>query len=125
MTLTQTSRRWLAPLCLVLLLAGLTLPAPAVHAATTWHVTSCLDNGGAATLRGRINGSGDGDTIVFDQDCTIVLGGALTLSHGLTIDGLGHTVVVDGNNNDRVFAETGFAGLQWTLSNLTIQHGHP
>ena len=44
------SRHWLLPLGLMFLLGGLALPALVVHAATTWHVTSCADDGGAATL---------------------------------------------------------------------------
>ena len=38
-----------------------------------------------------------GDTIVFDQNCTITLTtGTLTLTQNVTIDGTGHTVIVDG-----------------------------
>src|SRR6185437_13920363 len=96
MTRRNASRRWLAPLCLTLLLGGLVLPAPAVSAATTQHVTDCGD-AGANTLRGVIGSAGAGDTIVFDQDCTITLATEpLTLTQNVTINGTGHAVVVDG-----------------------------
>jgi hypothetical protein len=96
MMLRMTQRRWRVPLYLTLLLAGLVLPAPVVHAATTLHVTDCGD-AGTNTLRGRIGAAGAGDTIVFDQNCTITLAtGTLTLTTNVTVDGTGHTVVVDG-----------------------------
>jgi len=123
MTLRSTSRRWLVPIGLVLLIGGLALPAARV-AAGTQHVTSCADDGGATTLRGRIGTAATGDTILFDQNCTITLtaaSGALTLTQGVTIDGIGHTVIVDGNNAVRVFAVN--SGVTASLNNLTIQHG--
>ncbi len=123
MTLRSTSRRWLVPIGLVLLIGGLALPAARV-AAGTQHVMSCLDDGGATTLRGRIGTAAAGDTILFDQDCTITLtvaSGALTLAQNVAIDGTGHTVIVDGNNAVRVFVVN--SGVTASLTALTIQHG--
>src|SRR4051812_9038380 len=137
MTITgrTASRRWFVPLCLALLLGGLTLPAPAVGAATIRHVTDCGD-AGPNTLRGQIAAAAAGDTIVFDQNCTITLSqanGTLTLTQNVTIDGSGHTVVVDGGctancgtanavGGVTVFAVNG--GVTANLTGLTIQHGN-
>src|SRR4051794_28561633 len=93
-TVVNTTRHWLAPLCLALLLGGIALHAtPAL--AGTQSVTDCGDSG-ANTLRGKIASAAAGDTIVFAQNCTIILASTLTLTKNVTIDGAGHTVVVDG-----------------------------
>ena len=127
------TRHRLVPLFLAVLLAGLALPASAVHAATTWHVTSCADSG-ATTLRGRIGAAAAGDTIVFDQNCTITLTtGTLTMTKHVTIDGTGHTVIVDGgctgcdiggipSGGVTIFAVQ--SGIAASLTGLTIQHGN-
>jgi hypothetical protein len=132
MTRRNASRRWLVPLCLALLLGGLALPAALVSAATQ-HVTDCGD-AGANTLRGLIGSAGVGDTIVFDQDCTITLAtGPLTLTQNVTINGTGHTVVVDGGcvfNQGTCRSTYGVQdfvvnnGVTASLTALTIQHGH-
>jgi hypothetical protein len=135
-TVGNTPRRWLAPLCLALLLGGIALPAPAVHAASTLHVASCADSG-ATTLRGRIASAAAGDTIVFDLDCTgataITLStGRLTLAKDVTIDGTGHTVVVDGGCTANCGTTNAVGGdlvlfvnfgVTATLNALTIQNG--
>jgi hypothetical protein len=123
MTLRYTSQRWLVPVFLAVLLGGFALPAPAVRAATPLHVTSCADDGGAATLRGMIGAAAAGDTIVFDQDCMITLTqGTLSLTQNMTIDGTGHTVIVDGGGGVQVFLVN--SGVTASLSTLTIQHGN-
>jgi hypothetical protein len=133
----QTARRhWLVPLCLTLLLGGLALPAQAARAATPRHVTDCGD-AGANTLRGQIAAAA-GDTIVFDQDCTgattiKLTTGTWTLGQNVTIDGTGHTVIVDGgcmgcdpggtpSGGVHVFAVN--FGVTANLIALTIQHGY-
>src|SRR5258708_5694448 len=89
----MTPRCWLVLLGLMLLAGGLVLPAPTVSAANTLHVQSCADDGGGTTLRGQIAVASAGDTIVFDQNCTITLTtGTLTLTKNVTIDGTGHTI---------------------------------
>ena len=134
MTLRYISRRWLVSVFLAVLLGGFALPAPAVHAATTLHVTSCADDGGAATLRGMIGAAAAGDTIAFDKDCTIALTqGTLSLTQNMSIDGTGHTVIVDGgctgcnpggvpSGGVQVFLVN--SGVTASLSTLTIQHGN-
>jgi hypothetical protein len=103
-----------------------------VAAVNTLHVTDCGD-AGANTLRGQIAAAGAGDTIVFDQDCTITLTtGTLPLSHTVTINGTGHTVIVDGgctltngvctSGGVTVFAVLGVVTANLTA--LTIQHGN-
>src|SRR5262249_3145604 len=121
MTLRNGSRPWMLLLSLALIVSGLALPAASVSASTQ-HVTDCGD-AGSNTLRGKIGAAGAGDTIIFDQDCTIVLTtGTLTLTQNVTIDGTGHTVVVDGNNAVTVFTVND--GLVATLNALTIQRGN-
>jgi hypothetical protein len=133
MTRRNASRRWLVPLGLALLFGGLIVTSPvSVAAVNTLHVTDCGD-AGANTLRGQIAASGAGDTIVFDQDCTITLTtGTLPLSHTVTINGTGHTVIVDGgctltngvctSGGVTVFAVLGVVTANLTA--LTIQHGN-
>lgn len=61
----------------------------------TLHVTDCGD-AGTNTLRGKIGSAGVGNTIAFDQTCTITLTtGALSLTNNLVIDSSGHTTVMD------------------------------
>lgn len=127
-------RRWLVPFCLALLLGGLALPATPVSAATQ-HVTNCGD-AGANTLRGKIGAAAVGDTIVFDQNCTITLAtGTLTLTQDVTIDGTGHTIVVDGGCTANCGTTSAVGGVTVFLvgtanavtahlTALTIQHGN-
>ncbi|MGI8855645.1 MAG: beta strand repeat-containing protein [Thermomicrobiales bacterium] len=109
-------------------------PPALVAAANTLHVTDCGD-AGPTTLRGMIGSAGVGDTIVFDQNCTITLAtgtGTLTLTKQVTIDGTGRTVTVDGGCtlNGGVCTSGGVevfqvnSGVTASLSNLTIQHGN-
>src|SRR5262249_12625992 len=91
---------------------------------------------GDGSLRGEIAGGG-GDTIVFDQDCVITLGGGgtLTLIQDITIDGAGHHVIVDGGCTFSGGVCTGGGGgvfsaippqqssLTGNLIGLTIRHG--
>src|SRR5262245_3542029 len=120
MTPRNGSRVWVLLLSLALLVGALALPAARVSAATQ-HVTDCGD-AGTNTLRGRIGAAGAGDTIVFDQNCTITLTtGTLTLAQNVTIDGTGRTVIVDGNNAATVFTVN--PEVVATLNALTIQRG--
>jgi hypothetical protein len=137
MTRRNASRRWLVPLGLALLFGGLIVTSPvSVAAVNTLHVTDCGD-AGANTLRGQIAAAGAGDTIVFDQDCTgataIVLAtGTLRLSQNVTINGTGHTVIVDGgctltngvctSGGVTMFGVIG--AVTASISGLTIQHGY-
>ena len=121
MTWWSASRRWLVLFCLALLLGGFALPTPPVAAANTLHVTDCGD-AGANALRGNIGSAGVGDTIVFDQNCIITLTtGTLTLTRGVTINGTGHAITVDGNGMGSGFTVN--QGVTATINGLTIQHG--
>src|SRR4051812_34222715 len=123
----------------ILAVGGWLIAAPAapISAAPPLHVTDCGDAGGN-TLRGQIAAAAAADTIVFDQDCTgataITLAtGTLTLTQSVTIDGTGHSVVVDGGctfnggvctgGGVTVFA-VNTSGVLVILNNLTIQHGN-
>src|SRR4051812_10795459 len=77
-------------------LAGPVRPAAA---AVTVHVMNCSASG-AGSLRDAVANASSGDTIVFDQDCTIVLGApssAIQINTTLTIDGSGHSIVLSGS----------------------------
>lgn len=89
-------------------------------AAATILVTNGND-AGAGSLRQAIADAGDGDTIVFDGDYTIVLGSTLIISKDLTIDGEGQAITVSGNDAVRVF--TVYTDTHVTFDNLTIARG--
>jgi hypothetical protein len=79
-------------------------------------------------LREAIAPAGNGDTIRFDSSligsgsATIELSSALTLSHDITIEGLGKDdLVIDAQGNDRVFMVNG--GVTATISDLTVTGG--
>ena len=100
-----------------------TLPhAPAVNA-----VTSCLDDGGADTLRAVIAAAGEGDTI----DLSALTCSAITLAQGaipvmlndLTIVGPGPAqLAIDGAHSDRVFLHYGYYGTL-RLQQLGVRNG--
>lgn len=102
--------------------------------AATYTVNSSMDalggtpsncaagNINTCTLRDAIAAATSGsDTIVFNASTTILLtGGTLPLNVDVTIDGVGHDVVVDANHSCSVFT---VGGGTTTLANLTIQNG--
>jgi hypothetical protein len=112
------------------LLGALVIAPPAPVGANTLQVTNCTDTdvSGDGSLRGEIAAAGVGDTIVFDQNCTITLSlanGPLALAQNVTIDGTGHTVTVDGGSGGSgqgVFQVN--TGVTANLSTLTIQNGY-
>lgn len=121
--------RWIAPVVLVLplLLAALLVLPRSVHAATA-HVTSCSGNPATpSSLGALIAAATSGDTIVFDQDCTVALTTPLTIPSALTltIDASGHTVVLDGGGTTQILhlQATANHGPTVTLTGLTLQHG--
>jgi len=106
-----------------LLIGALAFGMPA--SAATVSVTTCNDSG-SGSLRAAIGTAAAGDTITFATDCPAsapirLTTGTLTLSKGVTIDGTGHTVIVDGNNAVTVFTLN--SGVTAAISGLTIQHG--
>ena len=136
-----------AALCAFALLGWLLLAPAPVAAASTYYVGSTGDSttttnctiaaNTTCTLRGAISVATSGsDTILFNSSGsgTIRLtSGTLTLTHSVTIDGTGHSVIVDGGctaNCGTASAMGGVtvftvnSGVTATLNNLTIQHGN-
>ncbi|MDW8240859.1 MAG: choice-of-anchor Q domain-containing protein, partial [Acidobacteriota bacterium] len=110
-------------------------PMPVVHAATFTVNTLDDTNDGSCnathcSLREAINaanGTSADDTITFSVSGTITLSSTLPniVSAGtagkLTIDGVGRSITVSGNNSVRVFFVNSDADL--TLKNLTVANG--
>jgi hypothetical protein len=123
----------------ILRLAGgiaalLGVPAAAT-AAMTWSVTSCLDDGGAGTLRSIVSAastlSGDTVDLSFCSNSTITLyagdGGIAIAQNSLKIyGGNSGTVTIDASSLDpttySAFYHTGSGAL--TVRGLTISGGH-
>lgn len=118
--------RWRASatLLLCLFLLSFVIFPSAVHAGTTH-----LACGGspATALATAISSATSGDTIVYDQDCTVTLAATLTIpaTKNLTFDGGGHVVVLDGGGTVRIFSlqAANNHGPSVTLTGLTLQHG--
>jgi hypothetical protein len=122
-------RRWLSRgigvcIAVIVLFAGYTTP-PVQASGTTRTVDTCTigDTNSLDTLLGQ---SADGDTITFSVNCTganaIMPAGQLSVGHSITIDGSGHTVVVDGTaSGQRIFSIPSTSTV--TMSNLTITNG--
>ncbi|MGK7923788.1 MAG: DUF4347 domain-containing protein, partial [Spirulina sp.] len=83
-------------------------------------VTSSADSGGG-TLRNFISGATSGDEIRFSTDMTIFLDSQLEIDNTtLNIDGTSNYIILDGQNNTRIFDIT---DSTVTLDNLTIRNG--
>lgn len=117
MTNTVRHFRLALALCVALGLWLLPLPSPA-HAATCTVTTSA--DSGAGSLREKI-GDSNCSTINFASDYTITLNSELTISRDMTIDGVGHTITISGNNAVRVFNVN--AGITFNLSSVTVANG--
>ena len=101
----------------------------AVEYLTTYVVTDASDPGdgtcdASCTLRDAViaaNADAIGDSIIFNGDYTITLGASLpSATDDLTIDGKGHTIILDGASTYQIMDAQ--AGLH--LKNLTIQHAN-
>jgi hypothetical protein len=109
-------------LVLLLTLIPASLPSGAA-AATTFQVTNCASDVGAGTLRGQIAAAGNGDTIVYMQDClTQLVDGTLQIDKNLTIKGNGHSVTLNGQGTLRLINVTSAVSAA-TIDGLTIQNG--
>ncbi len=108
------------------LLGWLGSPQPA--RAATLVVTNAADSG-PGSLRQAISDAAVGDTITFDSSYVITLTSTLVLSQDLTIDGGGHTIILngdvtgDGYDSDDTKPFQVNAGVSATLQNLTITGG--
>jgi predicted outer membrane repeat protein len=112
-------------------MVGLSGPAAALRAQTTWTVTGIGDSGGActgnscATLRSAIAAAQNGATIQFGNGLTgtILLTSPLAISKSINITGPATApgITVDGNLTYQIFQVGSFASVN--ISNLTIAHG--
>ena len=73
------------------------------------------------TLTSTIASASPNDTIIFSCDGTITLSNTITIGKNLTIDGTGHTVIINGDNNVQVMTLNGSSSL--TLKDITIENG--
>jgi len=116
-------KRSLLIVALALMLGGLQVSP--VHAAPqTLTVTDCSNEFGPGTLGDAIAtaASDSGDTITFSCSGTISLTSTLTISSDLTIDGSGHSIVIDGNDSVQIFFVD--SGVNFSLNHLTLSHGY-
>jgi len=103
---------------LAMLLAALATVSPAY--ANSCLVTTDTDSG-AGSLREKI-ADPVCDTITFDDDYTIMLTSHLTIDRNVTIDGVGHSITVSGNQAVRGFVVN--PGVTFNLNNLTVANGY-
>ncbi|MEM7343219.1 MAG: hypothetical protein AAF485_03170, partial [Chloroflexota bacterium] len=80
------------------------------------------NNSGAGSLPQAVLDVCEEGTITFDNSYTIILSKTLSLTKSMTIDGNGHSIIVDGNQAIQIFN----IDLQKhvTLNNLTMQNGY-
>ena len=123
-TRSLPAARTLVSLALALVGVAFALAGP-VHpaaASVTGHVTNC-NASDAGSLRGTVASASNGDTIVFDQNCTgaskILLLTAIVINSTLTIDGSGHDVVVSGGGATTILE----VGGTLTVSHLRLEAG--
>jgi hypothetical protein len=76
------------------------------------------NNLGTGSLRQAIADLCPGGTMTFNGDYQIILGSTLTIGTNMTIDGVGHTVYLDGNNSVTVMAVQ--TGATLSLQNIII-----
>ncbi len=95
------------------------------YPATTRHVTNCLDDGSAGSLRAVVNAAVSGDTV----DLSALTCSTITLASGvifvavddLTLTGPGTSLTVDGHYGSSLFAHTGAGTL--TIQDLRLRQG--
>jgi hypothetical protein len=102
----------------LLALSLLSVNLPSVHARSisAKAVSLCTEE----ELNNAIRDTTVGGTITFDCDGTIKLTSPIIIRKSLTLDGNGHTVILDGNSSVRVFF---VENAQVTLNHLTIING--
>ena len=118
------SVRWF--LCILAAFIIVFIGIESAHAAT-WNVTKATDTDDGicnadCSLREAIAAATADDTINFNGDYTITLGSVLTIDKNLTIDGVGHSVTISGNDSNQVifiYPES----VNATLNRLTVANG--
>jgi predicted outer membrane repeat protein len=108
----------------LVLLAGIVLFNPAAYAdiCTLNPLVANPGDGGDGSLRQAIGDACANSTIKFVGDMTITLtSGELVIGKNLTIDGVGHSVTVSGNNASRVLY---VIDGSFMLQNLTVTGGN-
>lgn len=106
----------------LILLTMLSLPAGAV----TFTVTN-LNDSGIGSLRQAIldtnNATATDDTIVFQAGLSglLLTSGGMTITDNLVINGPGTSLIINGNNAQRIFTVN--SGVIATLSDLKLQNG--
>lgn len=117
-------------LLLPALLVGLVAVPRVLNAApVTRHVTSCNAAGGGSLADIVATVAQSGDTIVFDQNCTIAVSATINIpsTKDLTIDALtgNRTVMLDGGGTTQILhlQATNNHGPSVTLNGLTLQNG--
>ena len=128
----RTHIRWIAFAALLLpaMLVGLIAVPRALQAAPVIrHITSCAASGGGTLADTVASVAQSGDTIVFDQNCTIAVGTTINIpsNKDLTIDALAgtRTVVLDGGGTAQILhlQAVNKHGPSVTLNGLTLQNG--
>ena len=89
------------------------------------HVVTSDANSGAGSLRDIVASASAGDKIVFTSDMTISMLTNISIDKSLTIDAGGHDVVLDAQNNGRVFFASGSEGspIDLTIIGVTMKNG--
>ncbi len=80
-------------------------------------------NDGAGSLRDILSQSGNGDTINFNGGGTIQLTEQLSINTGVTINGTGEQVTLDGIDQSTRLVNINAAGATVTLNNLSFING--
>ncbi|MCB8878101.1 Hint domain-containing protein [Acidisoma silvae] len=99
--------------------------APPATQPTSLTVTNTNDSG-VGSLRASLSAAHDGDTITFASNIvggTITLASSLTLTTGVTIDGLGSNINVSGGNAVTVFNVALDSEQSALIEGLTIEDG--
>jgi len=118
----RRGRGWVCGgLVVVALFLALAFAPVGVVRAATVRAPDCM----GSSLATAISNAGAGDTITFAHDCPtatpITLTSTQMISKNVTLDGMGHTVVISGGNAVRLF--TVGSGVTFTVNALTLTGG--
>jgi hypothetical protein len=102
------------------------VPKTATSPAALLPVTSCVDDGGAGTLRTIVAAAGEGDTVDLSaltcSTITLTQGAIPLLLNTVSITGPGsNALAIDAAGSDRVLVHPGYGTL--TVTGLTLRNG--